>query len=181
MRRAIAAASLGSLVAIGTVASAEPPSPAQLAGLELNPYPRRITPPDFSLQTIDNQRMTLAGLRGRVVLLNFWATWCRECRPEMSAFEALHRKFAPHGLSIVGINAREPSGPVQQFARSLGLTFPLALDVDGAVAVQYGVIGLPTTFVLGRDGQAIGLAVGAREWASASAESIILLLLSDSP
>jgi peroxiredoxin len=181
VRRGIAGAGLCALVAFGTPVSGNSPSPAQLASLDLTPYPKRIAPPDFSLPTLDNQRLTLAGLRGRVVLLNFWASWCRECRPEMSAFEGLHRKFAPRGLAIVGINTREHTTAIQQYAREMGLTFPLALDLDGTVANQYGVIGLPTTFVVGRDGQAVGLAVGAREWASASAEAIILSLLGDAP
>jgi peroxiredoxin len=181
VRRWIVASGLCALTALGAPASGGSLTPAQLATLDLGAYPHRIAPPEFSLRTPDNQTVTLAGLRGRVVLLNFWASWCLECRPEMSAFEALHRKFAPRGLAIVGINTREDKTAVRQYATGLGLTFPLVLDLHGTTAVQYGVVGLPTTFLVGRDGRAVALAVGPREWASAAAEAIIQSLLSDSP
>ena len=181
VRRWIAGSGLCALTALGAPASGGSPIPAQLATMDLGAYPHRTAPPEFSLRTPDNQTVTLAGLRGRVVLLHFWASWCRECRPEMLAFEALHRKFAPRGLAIVGINTREDKTAVRQYASGLGLTFPLVVDLHGTIAVQYGVVGLPTTFLVGRDGRAVALAVGPREWASASAEAIILSLLSDSP
>jgi peroxiredoxin len=116
-----------------------------------------------------------------VVLLNFWATWCLECRPEMPAFEGLHRRFASRGLAILGINTREDGKAVRRYAEELGLTFPLVLDPDGKIGALYGVVGLPTTFLIGRDGHAVALAIGPREWGSAAAEAIIGSLLADSP
>ena len=111
-------------------------------------------PPEFSGFTADGQKVSLAGLSGRVVLLNFWAAWCLECRPEMPAFERLHREFSVQGLAVVGINAREGTATIREYAKELGLTFPLILDPKGTINSAYGVIGLPTTFLIGRDGRA---------------------------
>ena len=113
------------------------------------------------------------------MILNFWATWCLECRPEMPVLEQLHREFASRGFAIVGINAREDREAVRRYAKELGLTFPLVLDPSGKINALYGVIGLPTTFVVGRDGRAVALAIGPREWASAPARTIIETLLAE--
>jgi peroxiredoxin len=156
-----------------------PITAAQLAQLDLAPYSRGTAPPDFSLRTPEGRIVSLAGLRGNVVVLNFWATWCRECRAEMPAFEMLHRRFGARGLVVVGVNTREGATAAQNYARELGLTFPVVLDSDGTVTSLYGVIGLPTTFLIGRDGRAVALAVGAREWASMAALDVAETLLAD--
>ena len=118
-------------------------------------------------------------LRGKVVLINFWASWCAECRPEMPVLERLHRELAPQGFAVIGINAREGSEVIRRYASALGLTFPLVLDRDGKINSLYGVVGLPTTFLVGRDGRAVALAVGPREWASTPARSLIQALLAE--
>ena len=121
----------------------------------------------------------MTNLRGKVVLVNFWASWCLECRPEMPVLERLHREFGPRGLAVVGINAREETETVARYARALGLTFPLVLDRDGNMNRSYGVLGLPTTFIIGRDGRAVAFAVGAREWAGPPARALIEALLAE--
>lgn len=151
--------------------------PVQFANLGLHPYPGATRPPEFSLPTLEGRTVSLAGLRGQVVLLNFWATWCLECRPEMPALETLHQRFGPRGFSVVAVNVREGPTAVRNYVRELGLTFPLLLDSDGAVIRRYGVVGLPTSFLVGRDGGAVALAVGAREWASAAAIEVVESLL----
>jgi thiol-disulfide isomerase/thioredoxin len=113
------------LTALNVVA-AEPPALAELLkALNLSGYPSVMQPPEFSGFTADGQRVSLAGLSGRVVLLNFWATWCLECRSEMPAFERLHRELSVQGLAVVGINAREETTTIREYAKELGLTFPL--------------------------------------------------------
>jgi peroxiredoxin len=150
-----------------------------LGKLNLSAYSRGTKPPDFNSRTADNRTVSLASLQGKVVLLNFWATWCNECRPEMPMFERLHREFSAQGLSVIGINAREGAAAVREYSKELGLTFPLVLDSTGEINAAYGVIGLPTTFLIGRDGRAVALAVGPREWASASARALIQTLLAE--
>lgn len=121
----------------------------------------------------------MGDLRGKVVLMNFWASWCAECRPEMPVLERLHREFAAQGFAVIGINAREGSEAIRRYASELGLTFPLVLDRDGTINALYGVVGLPTTFIVGRDGRAVALAVGPREWASTPARALIQALLAE--
>ena len=121
--------------------------------------------------------LSLESLRSRVVLLNFWASWCLECRAELPVLEQLHRDYAPRGLTVVAVNLREEPGTVRQYARELGLTMPLVLDPVGAIAKSYGVIGLPTRFLIGRDGRAVARAIGPREWASVEARTLIESLL----
>ena len=134
-----------------------------LQKLNLSTYSRRTIPPDFDGHTVDNREMSLRSLQGKVVALNFWATWCLECRPEMPGFERLHREFSARGLAVIGINVRETPATIREYAKELGLTFPLLLDDSGKINSSYGVIGLPTTFLIDRDGRAVALAVGPRE------------------
>ena len=156
----------------------EPPAVTEaMKALSLSGYSSGMRPPDFSGSTADAQTLSLAALRGKVLLLNFWASWCQECRPEMPVFERLHREFMTHGLSVVGVNAREGTAAIHGYAKELGLTFPLVVDPRGEINRAYGVIGLPTTFFVGRDGRAVARAVGPRDWASAPARAIIKALL----
>jgi peroxiredoxin len=97
----------------------------------------------------------------------------------MPMFERLHREFSAQGLSVIGINAREGPAPVREYSKELGLTFPLVLDSRGEINTAYGVIGLPTTFLVGRDGRAVALAVGPREWMSPPARTLIQTLLAE--
>jgi peroxiredoxin len=97
----------------------------------------------------------------------------------MLVFEQLHHELAPRGLAIVGVNAREGTGTVRRYAKELGLTFPLIPDPGGKINALYGVIGLPTTFVVGRDGRAVALAIGPREWTSPPARAMIQALLAE--
>ena len=151
-----------------------------LGALNLSHYPSGMRPPAFKSRTAAGQTVALADLRGRVVLLTFWTTWCAECRPEMPLFESLHRDFAVQGLTVLGVNVREGTGAVEQYAQELGLTFPLVLDQQGRITTAYGVIGLPTTFLIGRDGRAVALATGPREWGSPPARALIQALLTES-
>ena len=167
------------MTAFNALAAERPALPELLKALNLSGYPSLMHPPDFSGFTADGQKVSLAGLSGRVVLLNFWATWCLECRSEMPAFERLHREFSVQGLAVVGINAREGTATIREYAKELGLTFPLILDPKGTINAAYGVIGLPTTFLIGRDGRPVALAVGPREWASTPARAIIQALLAE--
>jgi peroxiredoxin len=150
-----------------------------LKALNVSTYPSLMHPPEFSGFTADGQRVSLASLSGRVVILNFWATWCLECRPEMPAFERLHREFSIQGLAVVGVNAREGTATIREYAKELGLTFPLISDPTGKINSAYGVIGLPTTFLIGRNGRAVALAVGPREWDGKPARTLIQAFLAE--
>lgn len=168
------------VVAVWTSASADQPTVTTLLKrLDLVGYRSGTKPPPFSGLTRDARQLSLADLRGKVVVVNFWASWCLECRPEMPMLEGLHRELASRGLAIIGINAREDEQAVGRYATELGLTFPLLLDPGGKTNRLYGVIGFPTTFVIGRDGRAVAFAVGPRDWGGSSARALIEGLLAE--
>ena len=152
---------------------------ALIKPLDLVVYRPGTKPPDFSGLTLDSQALSLSKLRGKVVVVNFWASWCHECRPEMPALEQLHRELAGRGLAILGVNARENPDAIRRYANEVGLSFPLILDPNGKINALYGVIGLPATFLIGRDGRAVAFAIGARKWESAAARALIEALLTE--
>jgi peroxiredoxin len=168
------------VAALAPAASADEPALGSLfKTLDLRGYTSRTAPPQFSGSTLDARQLSMTEYRGTVIVLTFWASWCLECRVEMPALERLHREFSSRGLAIIGVNARESKGAVRRYAKELGLTFPFVLDPNGKINALYGVIGLPTTFVVGRDGRAIALAIGPRQWESAPARALIAALLAE--
>jgi peroxiredoxin len=133
--------------------------------------------PDFALATADGKKVALAGLKGKVVLLNFWATWCPPCREEMPSMERLHQEFREQGLAVLAVNIQESPKQVARFMRDFRLTFPAVLDGDATVSGLYGVRGLPSTYLVDRTGRVVGQAVGARDWAGAPAKALVRSLL----
>ncbi|MCX7671472.1 MAG: redoxin domain-containing protein [Anaerolineae bacterium] len=107
--------------------------------------------PDFTLTTVAGETFTLSALRGRPVILTFWATWCPPCRAELPELAAAHERYAGQ-VVVVGVNQAEPAAGVTAFAGQVGLAFPLPLDVRGDVSRLYAVRSLPTTFFIDRAG-----------------------------
>ncbi len=91
-------------------------------------------------------------LKGKVVVLNFWATWCPPCKKEMPLLEATYNKYKEKGLIVLGVNYNEDSETITKFVKEMGITFPVALDRDFKVTKAYGVLALPTTFFIDRNG-----------------------------
>ncbi len=107
--------------------------------------------PDFTLTTVAGETFTLSALRGKPVVLNFWATWCPPCRAELPELQAASARYADQVI-IVGVNQAEPADAVRGFAGQFGLTFPIPLDEQAVVSRQYAVRSLPTTFFVDRNG-----------------------------
>ncbi|MFO7323196.1 MAG: cytochrome c biogenesis protein/redoxin [Chloroflexota bacterium] len=108
--------------------------------------------PNFEVVTDTGERHRLSDLRGEVVLLNFWATWCGPCRTEMPEFERAYQEHGDDGLTVLAVNNRETPDKVAGFREEMGVTFPLALDETGDIQTLYGVRQYPTTLVINRDG-----------------------------
>ena len=138
---------------------------------------RQTPAPDFSLPTPEGKTVALTQLRGKVVFLNFWATWCPPCRVEMPSMERLYKEFKDQGLVILAIDMGESPKLVSRFMSEFRLSFPALLDVDMRVAALYRVRGIPATFLIDRNGRMVGAAVGPRDWASPEAKALIRLLL----
>lgn len=120
--------------------------------------------PEVELEDLYGKTVRLSGLRGKPVLVNFWATWCAPCRIEMPLIQAKYIEYKEtRGLVVLGVNVQEDAGidAVRQFVSELNLTFPVLLDGDGRAESAYNVVGLPTTFFVDRRGVIRALRIGA--------------------
>ncbi|MGH7797888.1 MAG: redoxin domain-containing protein [Candidatus Binatia bacterium] len=135
--------------------------------------------PEFSLREMNGNVAALSGYRGKMVLLNFWATWCEPCRDEMPSMEQLSRNFGGQGLAVVAINQRENVALVARFMKTHNLNFSTPLDTDGRVAASYRVYGIPVTYLIDGDGQAIGMKSGPMDWASPKVVDVFRKLIGD--
>ena len=133
--------------------------------------------PPFALRDVDGREHHLADYRGKVVLLNFWATWCEPCREEMPSLDRLAEKLAGRPFAVLAVDYGEGPPKVRAFAEAQRLRFPLLLDRDGAVARSWKVRVLPASYVIGPDQQLRHVVVGARDWDSADTLAIIEKLL----
>jgi peroxiredoxin len=122
---------------------------------------------------------SLASLRGQVVLLNFWATWCEPCEREMPAMQRLEQSLGPEGLHLLAVSVDESTDVVDQFRQRFGLTFKILLDRDKRVADLYQTYRFPETLLIGRDGVVVERYVGPRDWDSPLYEARIRRLLQD--
>ena len=109
--------------------------------------------PAWELTDLAGKTQKLDGFKGKIMILNFWATWCSPCRAEMPALQQVANEYEPTGeLTVVGINMMEPAQAVKPFTKELDLSFPMALDRKGVLAARYGIIGLPATFFIDANG-----------------------------
>ena len=146
---------LASLVAaiLWTVVSRVPSAVG--APLSSLPSPRQgFFAPDFMLDTLDGKKVTLSELRGKIVIINLWATWCPPCRAEMPALENVYKQYKDSGVVILGLNVtnQDSEKDIPPFVKEFGLTFPILLDRDGSVSALYQLRGLPTTYFVNREG-----------------------------
>lgn len=147
--RAGAAALLLALAACGVEGRVAPPEVG-------NPAPA------YAATAMSGDSVSLAALRGRVVLLNVWATWCHPCREEIPALQQLHEQYSPRGLELVGVSVdnRADRPGVVDFAREYGMTYAVWLDPDERVSSTFRTHGVPSTFLIGRDGTILWKHVG---------------------
>ena len=122
--------------------------------------------PDFTLMDMDGKRHRLSEQRGKVVMVNFWATWCPPCRKEMPSMQRAFEKLKNKNFVMYAINVGEDEDTIFGFTFSTGveLRFPILLDKKGKVIKEWPVLGLPTTFIIDTEGRISYRAIGGREW-----------------
>jgi peroxiredoxin len=156
-------------IAVGFALFSAPQTPAPLG--------RGAVAPAFSLPKLGGGNVSLDALRGQVVLVNFWATWCKPCEDEMPAMENLYGALRSEGLELVAISVDEDAALVESFGKRLGLSFPLLLDPDKQAAQAYQTYRFPESFLVDREGVVVERYIGPKEWdAQAYVERIRRLL-----
>jgi peroxiredoxin len=129
---------------------------------------RRGTPrpaPDFSVTDLAGKTVRLSALRGKVVVLNVWATWCAPCRQEMPSMERLYQQLRGPNFEMLAVSEDDGGADkVRAFVREVDVTFPVLLDPERQVGTRYGVWGYPETFVIDRDGRIVERVIGPRTW-----------------
>lgn len=141
----------------------------------------KIQAQNFILKDLDGGEVSLKNYRSKIVLLNFWATWCLPCLIEMPSMEKLYNEFKNEDFTILAIDLQEDIDRVKDFREEYKLSFPILLDSDGSVARFYDIMAIPTTYIVDREGYLFGVALGPRDWASESAFMLINQLLKMSP
>lgn len=144
----------------------------------LQPIKDRTPPPDFSAATPDGKKISLKNFRGKVVMLNFWASWCVPCREEMPAMEKLFQEFKDKNFAILAVAVKDRKQDAIDFAKELNISYTIALDPEAQVANLYGAWGLPATYLIGPKGEGLARGWGPAEWYSAPARQLIRDLVS---
>jgi len=133
--------------------------------------------PDFTLPGPDGRKISLKDFRGKVVFLNFWATWCESCRDEMPSMERLYREFGRKDFEIVAVNVKDKRPAALAFVKDLKLSYPILMDPDGEVGLLYGAFGLPVTYLIDRKGTLLARLWGPADWSSPAAKNLIKSLV----
>ena len=137
---------------------------AHASGKGLTLLKDKPTVPDFDLKDVDGNSYRFTDLRGKVVIVNFWATWCPPCRAEMPSMQRAWEQLREEGIMMLAIDVGEDEDAIFDFIASYPVEFPILLDTESSVSEAWEVKGLPTTFVIDQWGRKVYRAVGGREW-----------------
>jgi peroxiredoxin len=145
---------------------------------QVSRFEKPVEIPDFSLPLIGGGEVKLSDYKGKVIFLNFWATWCAYCRTERAGLQATHDKYKDRGFEVLSVSIdRAGAETVEKFLQEHNITFPNLHDQKSEVALEYGIRGVPATFFIAADGKAIGGVIGPRPWGSEEAHSLVEHLL----
>ncbi len=137
----------------------------------------RASAPDFTLPGPDGKKLALKDYRGKLVFLNFWATWCEFCRDEMPAMERLYREFKGKGFEILAVNVKDKRNDALAFVKELKLSYTIMMDPEGEVGLLYGAWGMPATYLIDEKGMVLARLWGPADWYSPAARNLIRSLL----
>lgn len=152
-----------------------PAVPAQ--GYQVVPWPARQAVPALSAADLNGRVWRLTDLRGKAVLINFWASWCEPCRAEMPSLQALAQQHGPDQLIVLALNFKEPASTAARFMLQASLQLPVILDPQGVMARQWGIHVFPSTVLLAADGRVQAIVRGELDWTGAQAAQLLVPLL----
>lgn len=159
---------LTKILAILLIALGQPVLAAELPPLthSLKTYSPREAAPALRLKDLDGKIVELSAYKGKVVLINYWATWCPPCRREMSSIERLSKKIQSKDFAVLAVDVGEDADAIEAFTSQMEtpLSFPILLDTDSKAMQAWGVAGLPTTYFIDRQGRIAYTAIGGREF-----------------
>jgi len=150
-----------------------------LKTLQMYEFKDPVKAPEFKLPSLDGREIRLRDYRGRVVLLNFWATWCPWCRKEMPFIQELHDTLDSRYFVILAIDMKQDKRTVERFIKNRGLTFTVLLDREGSVSDMYGVSSTPMKFLIDPEGNLRGAAIGYKIWNLADIKSLVDALIKE--
>ena len=133
--------------------------------------------PEFTLKDLSGKTVPLSAFKGKVVLLNFWATWCPPCRAEMPALNKLYRALKPRGLEIIAVSTDRSVNDIKGFLEKHRVDFPILFDADHSASKQYRVFSMPTTFLIDRNGMIVEKFYGEYDWTEPETKGKIEKLL----
>lgn len=176
-RRAVLTVFAAALLVLGQAPASSQAQVNYKAVPILQPMKDLAPTPDFALATPDGKKISLKDFHGKVVLLNFWASWCTPCREEMPGMEKLYQEYKQNNFAILAVAVKDRKQDAIDFVRELKLTYAIALDPDGKVGQLYGAWGLPATYLIGPKGEGLARGWGPADWYSQPARRLIQDLL----
>jgi len=133
--------------------------------------------PDFTLNDMSGNPVTLSQLRGKVVILNFWSIWCGPCLAEMPSLNKLYLEFKDRGLVVIAVAEDPAEKPVKSYIQEKGITFPILMDKDKKIYFKYSLFGIPVTFLIDKKGAIAEKFIGERDWSSSEMRGKVSNLL----
>jgi len=134
--------------------------------------------PNFILESVTGEKISLKDFKGKAVLLNFWATWCQPCKKELPSMQRIYEELSSEGVEVVAISIdRNKKERVEKYINNYNLSFPILLDPNQKVRKDYFILGLPTSYLIGSDGKLKGFISGAREWDSNDSKEMFSTLI----
>ncbi|MCL4558066.1 MAG: TlpA family protein disulfide reductase [Deltaproteobacteria bacterium] len=135
--------------------------------------------PPFTLESIDGKSTSLYDLKDRLILVNFWASWCGPCNEEAPSLESAYKKLRQDGMVVVAISIDRHKKDVMSFVKKYSITFPVLMDTDEGVASEYGITGVPETFIVTQDHKLVKHIVGPLDWTSDTVIGYLQTLLGE--
>ena len=150
------------------------------ADMGVEVFPAAADPVEVQLQDLTGAEVNISDFRGKIVFLNFWATWCPTCVVEMPSMEKLHLKLKDKDFALVSVSIQDSALQVKRFFLQNKLTFTALLDLSGKTVPGFGIRAIPTTLILDKTGRIVGRAMGAREWDSRESIAMFEQLIKES-